>query len=200
MNQVLCAFPGPTPAVWLSPPVALLPLGTNHFLTPTPHTDTSIFCSLKITCCHQRTGCSTPRPTRCPSITGTAPPWPGTATNPLSPCPCLRDASTFLGSGTVLRGTGDGRPIVGQPWTDVSDRRLLFLCEETGAGDCTSIGPRLWSPEPIRSFLWGNFCTPPHLLSQGQRTGGLHSHTMDLICFLFGLGSWFCLILHFFPT
>lgn len=147
--------------VWVSPPMALLPRALTTLSLPPRHTDTSIFCSLKITCYRQRTGCSTPRPTRCPSVTGTAPPWPGTATNPLSPHPCLRDASTLLGSGTVLRGTGDGRPIVGQPWTDVSDRRLLFLCEETGAGGCTSIGPRLWSLEPIHSFLWGDFCTPP---------------------------------------
>lgn len=87
---------------------------------------------------------------------------------------------------------------MGQPWTDVSDRRLLFLCEETGAGGYTSIGPRLWSLEPVRSFLWGNFCTPP---TRCHRAKGLEvciSHPMDLICFLFGLGSWFCLILHFF--
>lgn len=58
---------------------------------------------------------------------------------------------------------------MGQPWTDVSDRRLLFLCEETGAGGYTSIGPRLWSPEPVRSFLWGNFCTPPLLAVTGPK-------------------------------
>lgn len=39
---------------------------------------------------------------------------------------------------------------------------------------------------PTRSFLWGNFCVPtPHLLSLGQRTGGLHIHLVFLIPFPF---------------
>lgn len=59
-------------------------------------------------------------------------------------------------------------------------------------------GPGCGPRSPYVPF-YGGISAPPHSLSQGQRTGGLHSHTVDLICFLFGLGSWFCLILHFFP-
>lgn len=60
-----------------------------------------------------------------------------------------------------------------------------------------ALGPGSGPRSPYVPF-YGGISAPPHSLSQGQRTGGLHSHTVDLICFLFGLGSWFCLILHFF--
>lgn len=161
-----------------------LVLQTLTTLSPC-HTDTSIFCSLKITCCHRRTGCSTLKPTHCLSITRTDPAWLGTTTDQLTAHPCLRDASTFLGSGTVLRGTEDRRPIVGRPWTDVLDRRLLFLCEETGAGDAPASGPGC-GPRCLHVPFCGGISASPYLLSQGQRTGGLriHPHVFDYLPFL----------------
>jgi hypothetical protein len=45
-----------------------------------------------------------------------------------------------LGFRTVLKGLGNGGPNLGRPWTDVSDKQLLFLCEETGPGDAAMSG------------------------------------------------------------
>lgn len=74
---------------------------------------------------------------------------------------------------------------MGRPWTDESDRRLLFLCEETGAGDEPAWAPGLWSPAPTLSFLWGNFCVPT-LAVPGPKDWrfAYPSHVFDSVSFL----------------